>query len=134
MNPKYLNDLLPLISMLCSNVMFCKSLPTFKYNVLRMFTFKPDLWNSTINFCHIFFLSLSCFRITWSSANRRRYIMLVCLAMLYSSKHFKYKILKRQHCRNRLPIETWNIQSSNQVFTTQQTFRYHAKYSSSKKE
>jgi len=33
---------------------FCISLPTFKYSVLRLFTFNPHLRYYSINFCHIF--------------------------------------------------------------------------------
>ena len=40
MGPKYPNDQPSLISKLCSSFVFCMSIPTFKYSVLRIFAFK----------------------------------------------------------------------------------------------
>ena len=40
---KHLNDLLPIISMLCSSFISYMSLRTCKYSVLRICTFKPHL-------------------------------------------------------------------------------------------
>jgi hypothetical protein len=40
MDPEYPNDQSSLISKSCSVFVFCMSLPTFKYSVLRIFTFK----------------------------------------------------------------------------------------------
>ena len=54
MDPKYVNDVLPVISMLCSSFISCMSIHTFKYSVLRICSFKPHFLYSFNFFCRIF--------------------------------------------------------------------------------
>ena len=77
MDPKYVNDVLPVISMLCSSFISCMSIHTFKYSVLRICSFKPHFLYS-FNFFVVYSAStLSCAVITWSSAKRWWFIVFI---------------------------------------------------------
>ena len=86
MDPTYLNDLLPLNSILCSSFIFCMSLPTFKYSVSRIFTLKSHFCPSSIIFFgHNSASYLSCAIIAWSPAKK---MMMYCFVSNWQSHPF----------------------------------------------
>lgn len=64
--------------MLCCSFIFCMTLPTFKYSVLKIFTFKSHLCCFYVNIFVLYSVSsLSCAIITWLSTNKRQWCVVL---------------------------------------------------------
>lgn len=91
-DPKYLNAVMPLISALASIFIFCVSLTTFRYSVLR--TFKPHGWYYSVNFFVIYSASSLSYPITGSSAKKMMYWWCIVIAPVGNPifLHFFFKV------------------------------------------